>query len=641
MVWQRALGRLAAVLALSDAGVHSALGGAPKAQDWPHLRGPSYSGVSAETGIVESWPEGGPPVLWRLALGQGYSGFTAVGGRLYTQTQHLSGQYVVCLDAATGLRVWRHRYAWPWEPDSDWPGPRATPSVCEGRVYFAGPFGLAGCLDAGSGRRIWSLNVTRKFGGRGTQFGYACSPLVEDGKVFLPVGGKGASVVALDAADGSPVWRSGDYQASYSSAYPISVGGSRQVVAFLQNVVAGFDRATGELLWEHSWSEFYDEHASWPIYQEPYLLTCSAFREGARLLRLDASGDGTTATLAWESKELSNDIFSSLLLDGHVYGFDLHDFQPRHDRPANGQFKCIRLATGKVCWATDRTGHASLVAADGKLVLLSETGELILVRATPERYEELGRTRVLTGGMCWTAPSLQGRRLFVRNQSEAVCVYLGSPDELGREGAGAVVAQAPAPPGWQARLEQAWRGPPLYAPSRGDMLRWYGFCMAGVFAVAKLLSWLVRVVVRRAGCERTIFAGAAFVFGAAGTLAFSAATRQFTFTWPAAVFVAFQAVLIAANRARRGGVRAQWGVRGALVGFVGLCLVYAWLCRSVFVPMGYGFLAGLLPALPVAVLAARRIGPRSRPLADLCWGAASFTVYFWASALVTMWRTGL
>ncbi len=406
------------------------LGLAIPGADWPHLRGPSYSGVSAETRLAESWPEEGPPVLWRIPLGQGYSGLVVVGRRVYTQYQSLSGQYVVCLDADTGERLWRRHYGYPWEPDGDWPGPMATPTARSGKVYFAGAFGLVGCLDASDGRMLWSVNVTETFDGYGTEYGYACTPLVEHGKVYLPVGGQGASVVALDAADGSVAWTSGDDVASYSPAYPITVGGRRHIVVYLRNDVVAFDPATGRELWRHPWSKGYDEHAAWPVYEEPYLLTASAFRQGAKVLRLSVGPDGPTAELVWRSKELSNDVASSLILDGHIYGFDLHDLQPRGSRRARGQFRCIELATGNVRWATDRTGHSTVIAADGKLILLNEAGELILARATPERYEELDRAQIFHAEVCWTPPTLSRRRLYPRNKVHAACVYLGQPEDL-------------------------------------------------------------------------------------------------------------------------------------------------------------------------------------------------------------------
>ena len=159
---------------------------------WPHRRGPRYDAISEETGLAESWPAEGPPVLWTLELGQGYSGLIAVGDRVFTQTQTLYRQAVVCLDADTGQTLWEHNYGWPYEAAGMYPGPRATPTWHGGRIYFAGPRGLVGCLDAADGRPLWSVNVKEQFAGRGFDFGYSCSPLVEEGKVILPAGGRGA-----------------------------------------------------------------------------------------------------------------------------------------------------------------------------------------------------------------------------------------------------------------------------------------------------------------------------------------------------------------------------------------------------------------------------------------------------------------
>lgn len=192
---------------------------------WPHLRGPNYDSKSEETGLADTWPETGPPLLWFREIGRGYSGFAAAGGRVYTQVQTLYAQYVVCLEGDTGRTLWEHQYDWPYEAAGMYPGPRSTPTWHDGRIYFAGPRGTVGCLDADSGSSIWSLNVIEKFGGRGHDFGYCCSPVVEDGMVILPVGGEGASLVALDARNGATIWKSGDEPASYCPAVPITLDG--------------------------------------------------------------------------------------------------------------------------------------------------------------------------------------------------------------------------------------------------------------------------------------------------------------------------------------------------------------------------------------------------------------------------------
>jgi outer membrane protein assembly factor BamB len=152
--------------------------------NWPHVRGPNYDAISTETGLVESWPEGGPPVLWSIDLGQGYSGFVVGDGRLFTQFQSKTSQYVVALDPDSGAEIWRIRVGSPWQPLGAYPGPYATPTWHDNRVYFTTPMGKVGCLNANDGREIWSLNLRQKFGLKGVEFGYAATPLVEDGKVI-------------------------------------------------------------------------------------------------------------------------------------------------------------------------------------------------------------------------------------------------------------------------------------------------------------------------------------------------------------------------------------------------------------------------------------------------------------------------
>ena len=365
--------------------------------NWPHLRGPNYNSHSDETELLESWPADGPPVLWVQDLGQGYSGFCCVENRIYTQMQTVTGQYVVCLDADTGETLWEHRYGLPYEALGIYPGPRSTPTWSNGRLYFAGPMGLIRCLNAQDGKPIWSVNVKEKYDGKGTGFGYASCPLIDSGMVILPVGGKGASIVALDADDGSTVWKSGDAHSSYCSALPITFENERLVITFLENSFACLELKTGRMLWTKTYSQGYDEHAAMPLYEEPNLVLSFPFKGGSTMYRLErkesATGDDDAWTIVgkevWHSRKLSNDVASRVLVDGHIYGFDLRDAQSRANRPSRGQFKCLDLETGEVLWASDATGHSSVIAADGKLILFNDRGEVILIRARPDRYEEL------------------------------------------------------------------------------------------------------------------------------------------------------------------------------------------------------------------------------------------------------------
>lgn len=634
--------------------VSSSLPGAPQVagspSDWPHLRGPHYDAISADKDVVDSWPVDGPPVLWTRELGEGYSGFAVVQGRAYTQIQSLAGQYVVCLDAETGTELWRYRYDSPWKIASTYPGPYATPTWYHGRIYFASPSGLVGCVDGVTGQPFWSVNVVKKFSGRGTDFGYACTPLVEDGRVILPVGGEGASVVALNAEDGATVWTSGNNHASYCPAFPIRFRGQPQIVAFLRNSLVGLEPKTGRQLWRQALSADYDEHSAWPLYSEPHLFIASPFRAGAQLFRLQQEGDRTIIRPVWTNRQLSNDILSSILVDGFVYGFDLKDMQARDHRPSRGEFRCLEFATGKVRWSTDRTGHANVLAADGKLILLSDAGMLILARISANGYEELGRVQVLGGGLCWTSPALYHCRLYVRNQHRAACVFLGKPETLSPAQRDNAVSAADIPQspvvGW-TRLLPYEPEYPFDAPTQTELRLWYSVCMVGVFGVAGLIASFVHIVLRIAKSAPTsrrtsaVFWSVSLLLGLAGTTGYSRLWETFVYTWPAALFVVYFITVVAVIEAERqpGKKKHRRLAEMAVLIFLGVCFGYFELCKTVGLTMEWGFLVGFLPGFVVTVPAARRWYDERHPLYLIFWTAIAFSVYFWTSGYFIAWKS--
>ena len=295
---------------------------------WPFLRGSQFDGRSDETGLVESFPASGPPVCWTRRLGAGYSGFTADRDRVFTQYQTLGGQYVVCLDALSGKTIWEYRYAWPYEPAGLYPGPRATPTIDGEFVYFSAPDGLVGSLRFDSGQLVWSLNLFSQFQVEPVEFGYSCSPVVVADKLLLPVGKPHASLVALDKYTGKLTWKSGNDAISHVPAMPIRFEEQHLVVAYLRNSLLLIEFESGALVSRKKLSHGYDEHAAWPIYQEPFLWLSAPFQAGSELLELTSnSQDGENDTIemrtVWKSRLMSNDVCSSVLVDGNLYGFDL------------------------------------------------------------------------------------------------------------------------------------------------------------------------------------------------------------------------------------------------------------------------------------------------------------------------------
>ena len=624
---------------------------------WPHRRGPSYDATSLETNLADSWHAQGPPLLWVQPCGRGYSGVTVVGRRLFTQTQSLTAQDVECRDADSGELLWRHCYGWPYEPAGMYPGPRSTPTWDDGRLYFAGPDGQVGCLNAIDGSLIWEVNINERFDGRGTGFGYSCSPLVEDGKVILPVGGEGASVVALDIEDGSTVWASGDEPASYCSALPFEFQGRRCLVAFLQNALALFDLRTGEQLSLCAYSSGYDEHAAAPLYDEPYLLAASPFRAGAVCYRLDtidsgAGDDGSGAIQlvpVWSYRRFSNDTASSVLVDGYVYGFDLREAQAKAQRPSRGTYKCLDFATGDVLWETDQVGHATVVAADGKLLLFIDTGELILARATPDRFEELGRCQVFRNEICWTAPALYRGRLYLRSPTRLACVYVGHPEDLDAEPLQAFqpVSSEPASGtfdlGWFVGGEREY----LFDPADAEELwLWYRYSLIGVLGLAVVATAMCYLLIavrwrdEAPRVSRVTFWLVTFALGMAGTPIFNRWVGTFIFTWPVCLFVAQQVALntvVWSNQSPRPGHARFWSL-AATAFFVSVCLVYYVACRQLSLATEWAFLLGFLPSWLIAVPTAYRMRTDARVLGDLLCVLLSFTVFFWSAGAILLWK---
>lgn len=632
-----------ALLAIASVFFHGATAWA----DWPHLRGPSLDAVSTEIGLAESWPIQGSPVLWSRELGQGHSGFIIAEGMVFTQRQTLGGQYVLCLNPDTGQTIWESRYDWAWQPKGAYPGPYSSPTWYRGRVYYASPAGQVGCLDAKSGASLWSLNVREQFQGQGFGFGYAITPYVADDLVILPVGGPSASIVALHADDGRTVWRTGSDPASYCPAVPITIQGQRCIVGYLQNALILVDFATGKLLHRQSLSSGYDEHSAWPLYREPHLLLLSPFRLPAQRLELRPGPEGAIlCSLQWTSRELCNDILSSVLYRGHVFGFDLKQQQASAHRPSRGAFKCLDWDTGAVRWSTDRVGHASVLVADDKLFMLTDAGSLILARADSREYVELGRMQLFADEICWTPPSLLQGRLFARSSSRGVCIYVGRAEDL--PGELSPIVLEPAPRSWRldsTLLMTREREYPNDAPSPKEMTLWFGIgviSLCGAALVTGLAVIVGRCALGRYPACSGLFWGIAFLLGLLGPNVFSAFLDRCLFTWPLSLYVAFHATVLACLKAEQppGKTRSNWHARIVIVGFLFVCYGYFELCKAVGMFIGWSFLFGFPLAFPMTFLAAHSTIKRK------CWwiGAGltllGFAAYFWGGWGLLLWKVG-
>ena len=376
--------------------------------DWPQYRGPNRDGVSSETGLLDQWPEGGPKELWRTSLGQGFSGISISGGRIYTMFGEGSDEFVVCLEGATGQEIWRRRTGSNFK-DRFGDGPRSTPTVDGELVFVLGARGALLALGATDGQPVWSRDLPGEFGAETPRWGYSSAPLVEDKLLLVDVGGqRGSSVVAFDKKTGKEVWRSQNDKAGYSAPLAMTVSGQRQVVFFTGTTLVSLSPEDGTLLWKQAWKTSYDVNAATPIFIPPdRVFVSSGYDVGAAVYRVKVDGQQAEVEEVWHNREMKNKFSSSVLHEGHLYGFD------------EKTFKCIDAATGETQWKFRGLGHGSLLFADGHLVVLGDDGTLVLVEATAEAYREKGRAQVFDG-KTWTVPTLSGGKLYLRDEKQLV-----------------------------------------------------------------------------------------------------------------------------------------------------------------------------------------------------------------------------
>ena len=396
---------------------HAVGPGAAGASDWPQFLGPKRNGVYGGPAISDSWPASGPPVLWRKPLGEGFSGAVVQAGRLVLFHRLENSEQVECLEAQTGRPLWQYDYPTDYRDDFGFDGgPRATPSIWEGKVYTFGAQGVLHCLELENGRKVWSLNTHEKFGVRKGFFGAACSPLVEDGRVFLNLGGRDqAGLVAFDARTGRVLWTSTDDEASYSSPATATLGGRRQVLFFTRTGLVSADPASGEVLFRFRWRarSRASVNAATPLAAAPLIFLSASYGTGAVQLRVK----GSELETVWTSDEsLSNHYSTSVIRGGHLFGF--------HGRQEYGQsLRCVALQTGRVLWSRDGFGAGTLSLAGDRLLVLKENGELLLVAASPQAFRLIAKASIL-GPTVRAYPALADGRLFARNQKELVAVDL-------------------------------------------------------------------------------------------------------------------------------------------------------------------------------------------------------------------------
>lgn len=380
---------------------------------WTDFRGPARDGRYDETPILTQWPAEGLPLLWKQPIGGGYASFVVAEGMAFTIEQRRGQEVAAAYDVATGRELWTHGWNANFVESMGGDGPRATPTWEEGRLYVLGAVGDLRCLESKTGKLIWSKNILADNDAQNLQWGMSGSPLIVDDKVIvLPGGTSGKSVVAYNKLTGAPVWKSLNDQQAYTSPMLITLAGKRQVVVVSANRVVGLEIDDGSLLWEYPWNTQMGINSSQPVViDKNRFFISSGYSKGAALVEVTASGNRFAARKIWENNSMKNKFNSSVLYNGYVYGLD------------EGILTCVNVETGERKWKGGRYGYGQLLLANGHLVVITEQGELVLVKAAPDQYTEVAKFPALEG-KTWNYPAIADNRLLVRNQTQMACFNL-------------------------------------------------------------------------------------------------------------------------------------------------------------------------------------------------------------------------
>ncbi len=381
--------------------------------DFPQFLGSERTAVLAGPRLEADWAKRPPEVLWRVKVGAGWSGFVIVGERALTQEQDGAHEVVVCYDLATGRVLWTHRDAARYDNPIGGEGPRATPTVVGDRVFTLGSTGRLNALELATGKLRWTRDLVADAGAKVPEWGYAGSPLVLDGRVVVSAGGTAKqSLIAYHAETGERVWAAGDAEAGYGTPFVATLAGRRQILAYNHRRISAHDANDGAVLWEYPWGRG-NPHVAVPVIAGPDRVVFSAgYGVGAELLQI-TSREGPTFGVerVWRSLKLKAKFANPVARDGFIYGLD------------DGLLACLDLRDGAEQWKEGRYGHGQALLVGELMVLMAESGELVLLRPTPQGPNELGRFRVFSS-KTWNPLALAGDLLVVRNDREAVCLRL-------------------------------------------------------------------------------------------------------------------------------------------------------------------------------------------------------------------------
>jgi outer membrane protein assembly factor BamB len=374
---------------------------------WTNFRGPRRDGHYTERPIVTDWSLDAPRPMWKQPIGGGYGSFVIARGRAFTIEQRGPEELVAAYDVLSGRELWTSRWTARFSEYMGGDGPRSTPTWADGRVYTLGAAGELRCLDETDGGIVWRTNILEDAGATNLQWGMAASPLVvDDTVVVLPGGSNRRSIVAYDRRTGARAWSALDDRQAYSSPMLVTLAGVRQLLVFSATRLMGVTPDRGDVLWEYAWKTQFDVNASQPLLVgDNRVFVSTGYGSGAAVIEISGDEGRLSVREVWRNIRMKNQFTSSVLHDGFIYGLD------------ESILACVDAATGELKWKGGRYGYGQVLLASGHLIVLTEDGDLALVRATPDRHVEMTRFPVIEG-KTWNHPAIADGYLLVRNITE-------------------------------------------------------------------------------------------------------------------------------------------------------------------------------------------------------------------------------
>jgi len=391
---------------------------AARAGEWPQILGPDRNGVAVDEKIVDSLPKGGPDVRWTKEVGDGFSGVAVAQGKVVLFHRPGDVERVEAFDPRTGEKQWATDYPAPYAGGiSADRGPRCVPLIHGDRIFLLGAAGNLHCAGLADGRKIWSHSLAAEYKAPEGYFGFGSTPIVDGNKLLVNVGGRaGTGIVAFAIADGKPVWQSTDEQASYSSPVAVTRDGVRHVVFVTRLSALSINPEDGSVRWKFPFgARGPTVNGASPLVFDDQLFLSASYGVGAVFARFSRD----SAETVWANNDTMSSQYSTCVrLEGFLYGVD-----GRQDGGPT-RLRCFDPQTGDVRWTKERFGIASLILADGKLIIIKDDGQLVLAAASPEGYKELGQARLLKS-TTRALPALSDGLLFVRDTETLKCVDLG------------------------------------------------------------------------------------------------------------------------------------------------------------------------------------------------------------------------